>query len=105
MTAIQTGLAHLTIASDHPAFAGHFPGLPIVPGVVLLDEALCAIGSAIGTDLSACRISSIKFLSPVHPGEPVSVSYEISGTGAIRFDILSDERRVATGSLRMPEAG
>lgn len=105
MSAGQTGLVQLAIASDHPAFAGHFPGLPIVPGVVLLDEALHAIGDAIGIDLSACRINSVKFLSPVRPGEPVSVSYETSSNGSIRFDMASHERKLATGSIRMPEAG
>lgn len=106
MTAGQRAqlVTQLHIASDHPAFAGHFPGLPIVPGVVLLDEALHAMGDAIGVDLSTCQISSVKFLSPVRPGEPVSVSYEISGNRSIRFDIVSDERRVATGSIRLPEA-
>ncbi|MBS1142561.1 MAG: hypothetical protein H6R13_4014, partial [Proteobacteria bacterium] len=26
--------------SDHPALTGHFPGRPIMPGVVLLDQAI-----------------------------------------------------------------
>jgi 3-hydroxyacyl-[acyl-carrier-protein] dehydratase len=105
MSAGPTGRAELMIAIDHPAFAGHFPGMPIVPGVVLLDEALHAIGAAIGVDLSACQISSVKFLSPVNPAEPVAVSYEMSGNRALRFDITSGERKVATGSIRVPEAG
>lgn len=96
-----SGTTVLPIAPDHPAFAGHFPGTPIVPGVVLLDEALHAIGSMTGTDLSACQISSVKFLSPVKPGEPVHVQYEIQTSGVIRFDIASNERKVATGSVRM----
>jgi 3-hydroxymyristoyl/3-hydroxydecanoyl-(acyl carrier protein) dehydratase len=33
----------LTIAAEHPALAGHFPGSPIVPGVVLLDEMVRAL--------------------------------------------------------------
>lgn len=100
-----SGQAPLPIASDHPAFAGHFPGTPIVPGVVLLDEALQAIGRLTGCDLSACQISTVKFLSPVRPGEPVSVRYEAQGTQPLkfRFDILSDERKVATGSIRVAE--
>lgn len=92
----------LPIAASHPAFAGHFPGAPIVPGVVLLDEALLAIGHALGTDLSTCQISSVKFLSPVAPGEPVQVTYAQLANGAIRFDLTSAARKVATGSLRAP---
>lgn len=97
MTAQRLSLA---IAPDHPAFAGHFPGEPIVPGVVLLDHALYAIGTAVGSDMSACQISSVKFLSPVRPGEPVEVEYALQAGGALRFDLYSGERKVATGSLR-----
>lgn len=92
----------LPIAPDHPAFAGHFPGAPIVPGVVLLDQALHVIGTQIGMELSACQIASAKFLSPVGPGEPVHVRYEMPGNGNLRFDIVSDKRKVATASIRIP---
>lgn len=97
---MKSGDADITIAPDHPAFAGHFPGTPIVPGVVLLDEALQAIGNMIGSDLGACRINSVKFLSPLLPGQAVSVYYETLDSGAIRFDIMSDERKIATASIR-----
>lgn len=90
----------LPIVADHPAFAGHFPGMPIVPGVVLLDEALCAIATATGLALDACQVSSVKFLSPVRPGEQVALQYAVLATGAIRFDLSSGERRVATGTVR-----
>ena len=33
---------HRVIAKDHPALAGHFPGNPIVPGVLILDEVMRA---------------------------------------------------------------
>ena len=69
----------LTIAVDHPAFPGHFPSRPIVPGVVLLDESLRAI-AALRPDRSAiveqARIASAKFLSFVEPGEPVRLECE-----------------------------
>jgi acyl-coenzyme A synthetase/AMP-(fatty) acid ligase len=91
----------LALAADHPVFAGHFPGAPIVPGAMLLDLALQAIGKRVGADLSACQINAVKFLSPVRPGEPASVRYETLSNGAIRFDILSAERKVATGSIRV----
>ncbi|CAN5453738.1 hypothetical protein BH11PSE11_BH11PSE11_02840 [soil metagenome] len=98
------GTAQLSIAADHPAFAGHFPGMPIVPGVVLLDEALQAIARLAGTKLSSVQIKSVKFLHPVGPGDAVSVRYESQGADAssvqIRFDILSGAHTVATGVIR-----
>ena len=42
--------ALIEIPAAHPAFPGHFPGMPILPGVVLLDEALHAIAAARGAD-------------------------------------------------------
>ena len=105
MSVASTGSVQLAIAADHPAFEGHFPGQPIVPGAVLLDEALHAVGAAMGADLSACQISSVKFLSPVGPAEPVEVNYEITAGRTIRFDIVSGDRKVATASVRTPEAG
>lgn len=97
---MTAGRMRLTLAADHPVFAGHFPGTPIVPGAMLLDLALQAIGQRLGADLSACQINAVKFLSPVRPGEPASVDFETLSNGAIRFDILSAQRKVATGSIR-----
>jgi 3-hydroxyacyl-[acyl-carrier-protein] dehydratase len=96
--------AVLTIAADHPALAGHFPGMPVVPGVVLLDEALDAIGAALGADLSACRIASVKFLSPVLPGQAVEVLHE-SSAGSIRFTLMHGERKVASGVIHRHAEG
>jgi 3-hydroxyacyl-[acyl-carrier-protein] dehydratase len=95
----------LLIAADHPAFAGHFPDMPILPGVVLLDEALHAIGNAVDIDLGSCQIDSVKFLNACKPAEPLSVEFERLDNGAIRFDIMSEECRIATGSVRAAASG
>lgn len=98
----------LNIAPDHPALAGHFPGMPVVPGVVLLDEALHAIGAALGADLSACRVASVKFLSPVLPQQPVEVLHEGgegSDGGAIRFTLMHGGRKVASGVIHRHAEG
>ncbi|WP_061146170.1 AMP-binding protein [Caballeronia arvi] len=88
-----------TVPPGHPALAGHFPGRPIVPGVVLLDHALDAISVALGQRFDACRIESAKFLSPAKPGETLDIAYETAASGAIRFTIRAGERAVASGAL------
>lgn len=93
-----------SVPPGHPALAGHFPGRPIVPGVVLLDHALDALGIALGQRFDACRIDSAKFLSPVAPGEALDVAYETAASGAIRFTIRAGARAVASGSLAAPSA-
>ncbi|MES2830990.1 MAG: hypothetical protein V4695_03250 [Pseudomonadota bacterium] len=94
--------ALLPIRLDHPAYAGHFPDKPILPGVVLLDEALHAIGHYFKADLSACVVKTAKFLSPVQPGEAVMVSFTAASNNLVRFELHSDTRLVATGVLCLP---
>lgn len=95
---------HWTVPLDHPAFPGHFPGTPILPGVVLLDTALQAIARASGITLDCCEISSVKFLSPANPGDKLVIEHTVSASGTIRFDILADRRKIASGSIvaRLP---
>jgi 3-hydroxymyristoyl/3-hydroxydecanoyl-(acyl carrier protein) dehydratase len=85
----------LMFPSDHPAFAGHFPGMPIVPGVLLLDEVVFLL---VG-DCSAWSVSSIKFLSAVAPGEVLDLLHGVTATGSIHFDLVCGARKVASGSL------
>lgn len=91
----------ITIPEQHPAFAGHFPGHPIVPGVVLLDEALHAISSALQRPLEQYEIASAKFLAVVGPGEQLRISFELKPNGTLRFDIEGGGRKVATGALTL----
>ncbi|NTZ87165.1 beta-hydroxyacyl-ACP dehydratase [Burkholderia metallica] len=93
-----------TIAADHPALPGHFPGHPVVPGVVLLDHAIHTIGAALNRPLHAWRLGSAKFLSPVAPGEPLALAYDAAASGAIRFTVRAGSREVATGVLSAPPA-
>lgn len=87
----------LTIAADHAAYAGHFPGRPILPGVVLLDEALHALAAAQGREAATGQIRAAKFLSPVTPGEVLRLDYAETGPGVSRFTIVAGARTVASG--------
>jgi 3-hydroxymyristoyl/3-hydroxydecanoyl-(acyl carrier protein) dehydratase len=89
----------LNIAADHPAFTGHFPAFPVLPGAVLLDEMLTALVSAYGVDLKAWHVSSVKFLDAVRPGDSLIFEHETPSAGLIRFAIRAGERKIAGGSL------
>lgn len=95
----MTDSTRWTVAPDHPALAGHFPGKPIVPGVLLLDAALQAIAAATGLALDRCEISSVKFLSPALPGDELAVQHSVLDSGAIRFDIVAGARKIVSGSI------
>lgn len=89
----------LSVAADHPAYAGHFPGHPILPGVVLLDAALHALAGQLGRPAATGQLKSAKFLSPVAPGEALSLHVVESPAGGFRFDIRCGERAVANGAV------
>lgn len=93
------------IDASHPAIAGHFPGHPIVPGVVLLDHAVLALGAALGRPLAVTQAGMLKFLSPVRPGERVEIVHQADaaadGGETIRFTLRSAGRDVASGTLQV----
>jgi 3-hydroxyacyl-[acyl-carrier-protein] dehydratase len=89
----------IQIPAEHPSYPGHFPGMPILPGVVLLDEALYAIEAACKLDLAHCQIASAKFQGVVRPGDALGLEHEALANGSIRFTIRTQGRSVATGML------
>lgn len=86
-----------TIAHDHPCLPGHFPGRPLVPGVVLLEQAVAVIEARHGP-LHAMRLPQVKFVQPLLPGEAAHV--EIEGDAPRwRFRVLRGETLLATGEV------
>jgi hypothetical protein len=89
-----------TIDPRHPALAGHFPGSPILPGVVLLDETVRALEQSNGGAAQRWTVGAAKFLKPVQPGETLTLECEPRPNGSIRFTVSSAGRVVASGVLR-----
>ena len=93
------GAVTVTIGAEHPALAGHFPGAPILPGVLLLDEMLRAVEQAQACGGTRWRIGAAKFVKPVRPGETLTLEHEPRPNGSIRFHIASAGHPVAHGVL------
>jgi 3-hydroxyacyl-[acyl-carrier-protein] dehydratase len=76
------------VPREHPAFPGHFPGHPLLPGVVLLGEVLEVLlreaPEALG---SQARISAVKFLAPVRPGASLEIRWSAPGEPRLRFEV------------------
>lgn len=86
----------LAFSADHPALAGHFPGAPIVPGVLLLDAALHACEAA---GVTVTGIAAAKFLQPVTPGQSLSLNCRTGAAGRVSADIAREGAVVTTAQL------
>lgn len=100
----ETGLplvVSLPFEGDHPAFAGHFPGRPIIPGVQLLDRVQRFAETRHGFVLGGLQVA--KFLSPAGPGETLELECLVAGN-QFHFEIRGGDRRIASGRFLI-EAG
>jgi len=89
----------LRFAGEHPTSPGHFPGNPIIPGAVLLDELVAALFP----DGWSGAVESAKFHHPVRPGDSVAVTQRCEGDFT-RFEcrLARNEQLVLSGVLRTP---
>ena len=86
------------IPTDHPSLPGHFPGNPVVPGVVVLDRVLDAVEAQFGVQVGALRLPQVKFMQPLLPDQIASVSFE-GAAPKWRFRVRHDERLIAMGEV------
>ncbi|MCP9468495.1 MAG: hypothetical protein NNA31_00705 [Nitrospira sp.] len=82
----------VSIGADHPAIAGHFPGRPVVPGVLVLHEVLETVRGGIGKVKPVAGLPAVKFSSPLKPDEllTVEVTVETAAEAAAESAAESD---------------
>lgn len=90
-------LMSFTIPADHPSLPGHFPGRPIVPGVLLLEQVIAAIEARHGP-LPGLRLPQVKFVQPLLPGEQARIELE-GDAPRWRFRVLRDGVLLASGEV------
>lgn len=86
-----------SIPADHPSLPGHFPGQPIVPGVVVLERVLEAIESTHGP-LGTLRLPQVKFAQPLLPGEVADIVLD-GDAPRWRFRVLRAQTLIASGHV------
>jgi 3-hydroxymyristoyl/3-hydroxydecanoyl-(acyl carrier protein) dehydratase len=72
-TGDTSAIVRLAVPADHPAFAGHFPGRPILPGVVQLDWAVRLAAICFGGGFRPARRVRVKFMAIIMPDAELSV--------------------------------
>jgi 3-hydroxyacyl-[acyl-carrier-protein] dehydratase len=88
------------IRADHPSLPGHFPGGPLVPGVVILDEVLEAlIEWREKSRITAVR--TVKFLAPLKPEQPFTILFSATNesAGEVNFCCRAEDCIIVKGRL------
>ena len=88
-----------TAPADHPALPGHFPGNPLIPGVVLLDRAWRAARAQLPAGARLLGLSQAKFQRPVRPDERVEFEFS-AGESTLGFRVLVAGELAAQGVFR-----
>ena len=99
----------MDISTDHPAFAGHFPGQPIFPGVLLLERVMTVAQTCLILPLKDCTLNNVKFIAAVGPGDRLRVDLTLSGLGQHNFHVRiikgggAPEVVACSGQLRLAQ--
>ena len=93
------------IDAGHPCLAGHFPGNPIVPGVVILDEITCLI-SNIFKGYKVTGFSSVKFIVPLLAEQAVVVQVGTktdadNKLSKVKFTSSCNNQLIAQGEVKL----
>lgn len=98
-------LDHYRVCADHPSLAGHFPGRPVVPGVVIVDEVAARARRLLGCGNGPRRMPQVKFIAPLLPDEDARILLEADAAALrVRFRVLRGEQLLATGELAFAPA-
>lgn len=102
----DTGATYtLALAPELLAFQGHFPGDPVLPGVVQVDWAAHFGAEAFGPLGTFQGLEHIKFMRIIRPGEVVDLHLVFHpGTGKLVFTYASEEGKKASGVLLFSHA-
>ena len=97
----QKAVALKNITINEPQFQGHFPGRPLMPGVLIV-ESMAQVGGIIVTQMPElpkglfvfAGINNVKFRRPVVPGDQLIITCELLSIKRQRFGKVKGEAHV-----------
>jgi 3-hydroxymyristoyl/3-hydroxydecanoyl-(acyl carrier protein) dehydratase len=95
----------LTVPRDLAYFEGHFPGTPVVPGVVQIRWALALARRCLGLEGEFAGVEALKFQQTLAPGAEVRLELgHTAGTSKLRFAYRTDHSAVSSGRVLLRSA-
>lgn len=95
----------LSIGAGNPCFEGHFPGQPILPGVVQIGWAVHYAGELHGLGPAVTTLEQIKFKRPILPGAQLTLHLTLAGDGRkLRYEYRDAEHSYSSGTLNFGSA-
>ncbi len=100
-TAGDRATATLLVSHDLPCFTGHFPGAPILPGIVQVQwaQAFAADSFDNTAQASFCGLARIKFTAPVRPGAVLRLTLQKRGS-TVDFRYTATDGARTSGRIR-----
>ena len=97
----QKAVALKNVTINEPQFQGHFPGRPLMPGVLIV-ESMAQVGGIIVTQMPDlpkglfvfAGINNVKFRRPVVPGDQLIITCELLSIKRQRFGKVKGEAHV-----------
>jgi 3-hydroxymyristoyl/3-hydroxydecanoyl-(acyl carrier protein) dehydratase len=89
----------LRVPADLACFDGHFPGMPILPGVVQIDWSVKLGRPRLAPRGEFAGMEQLKFLGIVQPGARLTLALELASPERIAFRYSEGTARRSSGIL------
>lgn len=89
----------LKFTGDEHFFQGHFPGMPIMPGVEQLGLAVENAKKAFGFDGAIKMAKKLKFVHIIEPGHDIVLILEKKGEREVKYEFKEGESLCSSGTL------
>lgn len=90
----------LELQNDLCWFEGHFPQMPLLPGVAQLHIVATLANRAWDIELTGRTLSRVKFRRPTHPGDVLTLRLKRTGDTRVDFEYARGDEVTASGTMR-----